>query len=157
MLFSAILRRYDSESSLNLNCLTLYTVREEITRATINKMRMADQLSHLVKAKESLGDVCGDSYRVGSQVEPNVNPNSLFTNFVEKRKKVVSEVDASTPMSGFGPTQTMPPYKVMIKRPVSPSKRKRSILSSAPSQTISQPPPQPQPQTIPPPPPSDET
>ena len=71
MLFLVILRLYDAETNLNLN----HTAGEEITRGTINKMKIAEQLFLYVKA-EPLEDIMGDSYRVGSQADPNVNPDS---------------------------------------------------------------------------------
>ena len=84
MLFSVILRLYDSEASLNLNRLALYAVREEITRGTFNKMMIGEQFFPCVKA-EPLGDIVGDSYKVGSLADPNVNLDSPFANFQEKR------------------------------------------------------------------------
>lgn len=66
MLFSAILRLYDNDTSLNLNRVSLYATGEEITKTTINKIGIVDQLFPLVKIEESLGDICDDSYKVGS-------------------------------------------------------------------------------------------
>lgn len=64
MLFSAILRLYDVKTSLNLNRMALYAAGEEITKGTINKMKIFDQLFPCVK-KEPVLDIIGESYRVG--------------------------------------------------------------------------------------------
>lgn len=65
MFFSVIFRLYDNKPRLNLNRLALYTAGKEITKAIINKMRIADQLFPYVK-EELFEDIAGESYRVGS-------------------------------------------------------------------------------------------
>ena len=65
MVFSSILRLIDAEKSLNLNCLALYAVGEEINRGTFNKMKIREELFPRVKL-EPLEDVVSESYRVGS-------------------------------------------------------------------------------------------
>lgn len=109
MLFISILKSYDHETELNFDHLCLYPPNEEITKATINKMRITDQLFLLVKLEESLGDICRESYRVGSQANPNVNPNSPFANFIEKIKEEHLKVMSNAAASGSNPSQTKPP------------------------------------------------
>ena len=84
MIFSRILRLMDAKKSLNLNRLALYAAGEEITRGTFNKMKIGEELFPYVKPKP-LKDIVGESYRVRSQADLNVNPDSPFVNYQEKK------------------------------------------------------------------------
>ena len=74
----------DTEKSLNLNRLALYAAGEEITRGTFNKIKIGEELFPRVKP-EPLEDVVSESYKVGSQADPNVNSDSPFANYQEKK------------------------------------------------------------------------
>lgn len=85
MLFSSILKSYSLEEDFHLERLLLYALGEEIVRAIINKICIVNQLFPHIK-EEPLEDVIGDSYRVVSMAESNVNPNSPFV--VLKKKSI---------------------------------------------------------------------
>lgn len=58
MLFAEILKFHNRETNLNLGRLGLYPVGKEITRATINKMCIADQRFPSIKTEEPIDDIC---------------------------------------------------------------------------------------------------
>lgn len=112
MIFAGILRLMDVDNSLNLNRLALYAVGEEITRATFNKMKIAEELFPLTRIKSEPVDSSSTQAEASAPAPDTKVPHSV--------KGTIPSIP---------PKQTKPPHQAKIKRSVSPSKRKLKLAS----------------------------
>ena len=120
MIFAGILRLLDAEKSLNLNRLALYAAGDEITRSTFSKMKIAEELFPLTKIKDEPVEESSEPAEASAAAPDAGTPPVV-------RGTIPSAPPAPAPSAP--PTQTKPPHKARIKRPISPSKRKLTLAS----------------------------